>query len=95
MERGEPGWLIQTVMKQLLRQEKWNVKKKKTHVRLARGVEDLEVDHVIVHDSVECVHLLQSGVVLPDKPAGDETHHQRWKIPHHPHQTTSYNWVYR
>lgn len=50
-------------------------------MRLARGVEDLEVDHVVVHDSVECVHLLQSRVVLPDEPACDEAHHQRCNIP--------------
>lgn len=72
----------------------WNEKKKIkwTHVRLASGVEDLEVDHVVVHDSVECVDLLQSGVVLPDKPACDEAHHQRCNIA--PSVQTTYNiWV--
>lgn len=44
-------------------------------MRLTSGVKDFEVDHLIVHDSVEGVDLLQGGVILADVPACDDPPH--------------------
>lgn len=45
-------------------------------MRVAGRVQNLEVDHFVVDNSLKSVNLFEIGVIFPDKSLRDESHDQ-------------------
>ena len=49
---------------------------KNTHVRLSGRVEDFEINHFVIHQSVECVDFFEIRIVFSDVSSGDKTNYE-------------------
>lgn len=57
----------------------WHKTNVMTYMRLSSCVQYIEIHHLIIHDCVECINLLQTGIVLSDKTASYKSNHHSWK----------------